>query len=279
MISLLKADLRRIFKDRLLLIMGILAVTFAIVTPLLYAAILAGTNAVQINAVSDALSGFFSGKTQFFDSFSIGSNMGLIAPVFIVIVMCKDFSYGTVRNKIISGKSRTKIFISLFISCSVVFTAVMMLHALVTLGMSLLFFDYQSTAFTASDFGYLLESLGFEILVLLCVSAIMSWLCASKKNAGLVIVLYVALVFGLVMAGSIIQVVLNVIKNAGGDDTSIYKMLYFIDRINIGSSSAYIGNGTEYTLKDVLFLTITPIAGILGFTGLGLLKFNKKDIK
>ncbi len=279
MTSLLKADLRRIFKDKLLLIMGILAVTFAAVTPLIYAVILAGTNAAQVDMVSDLLSGYFSGKAQFFSAFSIGNNMGLIAPVFIIIVLCKDFSYGTVRNKIIAGKSRTEIFMSLFISCSVVFVAVMMAHALVTLGISLIFFDYQSTAFTASDFWYLLESLGFEILVLLCVSAILSWLCASKKNVGLVIVLYVALAFGLVLAGSITQMVLGIMDAVDGNGTDIAVVLRFVDRINIGNSSVYIGTGSEYTLEDILYLTITPTVGILGFTGLGLLNFNKKDLK
>lgn len=279
MLSLIKADLRRIFKDRLLLIMGILAVSFAIATPLLYAIILAGTNAVQIDMLTDMLSGYFSGKTQFFGSFPIGNNMGLIAPVFIIIVMCKDFSYGTVRNKIISGKSRTAIFMSLFISCSIVFIAVMMLHAFVTLGFSLIFFDYQSTPFTVSDFWYFMESLGFEILMLLCVSAIMSWLCATKKNTGLAIVLYVAFAFGLTLAGSVTQMVLGVMNAFEGNDSDFLFALRFVDRINIGNSSAYIGNGSEYTLEDVLYLTISPIIGILGFTGLGLHNFNKKDLK
>lgn len=277
--SLLKVDLSRIFKDKMLIIVGILSVVFAAITPLLYAAILAGTDTAQDPMVTEMLSGYFSGKAQFFASFSIGNNMGLIAPVFIAIILCKDFSYGTIRNKIISGKRRGAIYMSLFISCSVTFISVMMLQAFVTLGISLIFFDYQPNAFTLADFWYFLESLGFVILILLCVSAILSWLCATKKNTGLVIVLYIAFAFGLALAGSLIQMLLTVLEPMGAVDEGVINLLRFADRINIANSSAYIGTSTEYTTKDVLYLTVPATVGIVGFTTLGLIKFRKKDIK
>ena len=277
--SLLKVDLSRIFKDKMLIIVGILSVVFAAITPLLYAAILAGTDTAQDPMVTEMLSGYLSGKAQFFASFSIGNNMGLIAPVFIAIILCKDFSYGTIRNKIISGKRRGAIYMSLFISCSIIFVAVMMLQAFITLGISLIFFDYQPEAFTLSDFWYFLESLGFVVLILLCVSAILSWLCATKKNTGLVIVLYIAFAFGLALAGSLIQMLLTVLEPMGAVDEGVINLLRFADRINIANSSAYIGASTEYTAKDVLYLTVPATVGIVGFTTLGLIKFRKKDIK
>lgn len=276
--GLLKSDFRRVFKDKLLIVMGILAVVFAAITPLLYAVIFSGNDIVDDEMAMGMLSGFITGKAQFFGSFSLGNNLGLIAPVLLAIVLCKDFSFGTIRNKIISGKSRTAIYLSLFITCATVLITVMLLHAFITLGISLLFFDYQSTPFTLSDFWYFLESLAFEILLLLCVAAMLSWLCATMKNVGLVIVLFVAIVFALVMAGSIIQVIISVLEVADGSKQTI-KILGFINRINVGNATAYIGMGTEYTLKDVLYLTIPALTGLLGFTGLGLLKFNKKDLK
>lgn len=274
MTGLLKADFRRIFKDKLLMVMGILAVVFALITPLLYVAISKGMGDVG----EDLIAGFISGKGQFFGSFSMGNNLGLIAPVLLAIALCKDFSFGTVRNKIIAGKSRSAIFLSLFVTCAVVLIGVMLLHAFLTLGVSLIFFDYQATEFTMADFWYFIESLAFEILVLLYVAAMLSWLCACMKNVGLVIVLYIAISFAFVMAGSILQVSLTLLEAAGGKETLI-KLLRFIDRINMFGAAAYIGTGTEYTLKDVLYLTISPAVGILGFTGLGLYTFGKKDLK
>ena len=274
MSGLLKADFRRILKDKLLLVMGILAVAFALITPLLYVAISSGMDEMS----AELISGFVTGKAQFFSSFSIGNNLGLIAPVLLAIALWKDFSFGTIRNKIIAGKSRSQIFLSLFTTCAVVLVGVMMLHAFMTLGISLLFFQYQNEAFTVSDYWYFLESLAFELLVLLFVAAMISWLCASMKNVGLVIVFYIAISFLLTMVGSITQLLLPLLESMGGNETAV-SILEFIDRINIGSSSLYIGVGTEYTREDVLYLTIAPIVGIAGFLGMGLLKFGKKDLK
>ena len=278
MTNLLKADFRRILKDKMLIVMGILAVAFAAITPLLYTIILSSPDIAENELTASLISNMITGKSQFFSSFSLGNNLGLIAPVLLAIVLCKDFSYGTIRNKIIAGKSRSQIYLSLFITCSVVLIGVMLLHAFITLGISLLFFEYQSTAFTVSDFWYFLASLGFEILVLLFVSSLLSWLCSGMKNVGIAIVIYIAIAFFLIMAGSITQMLLATIGAVDiGED--IVNLLRFVDRINVVNSVAYIGMGSEYVLKDALYLTIPACLGILGFTGLGLWRFNQKDLK
>ena len=274
MTGLLKSDFRRVLKDKLLIVVGILAVVFAITLPLLYAVLFSTADLLD----TAILGNIFSAKTLFFSSFSIGNNLGLVAPVLLAIILCKDFSFGTIRNKIIAGKSRTQIFMSLFITCAVVLIVVMTIHALITLGISLIFFDYQETAFTFGDFGYFLASLGFEVLDLLFVAALLAWLCANMKNVGLVIVLYIAIAMALVLAGSILQTVIGVLQMSP-DNEKLLSVLEFFNRINIGSAAMYIGVGTSYTLKDVLYLVIPPVVGIAGFLGYGLLGFNKKDLK
>ena len=274
MTGLLKSDFRRILKDKLLIVVGILAVVFAITLPLLYAVIFSTADMLA----TEMLGNMFTAKTLFFSSFSMGNNLGLVAPVLLAIILCKDFSFGTIRNKVIAGKSRSQIFLSLFISCAVVLIVVMLLHAFIALGVSLIFFEYQQTAFTLADFGYFLASLGFEILDLLFVAALLSWLCANMKNVGLVIVLYIAIAMALVLAGSILQTIISVLQLSPGNE-KLLSVLEFFNRINIGSASLYIGVGTSYSLKDVLYLVISPVVGIGFFLGYGLLKFNKKDLK
>lgn len=278
MTGLLKADFKRVFKDKLLIVMGILAVVFALITPLLYLALFSGMGATEaeMEMISGALSLY--GRDLFFSSFSIGNNLGLIAPVLLAIILRKDFSYGTIRNKIIAGKSRSAIFMSLFITCSVVLISVILLHAFITLGFSLLFFDYQPGPFEFSDIGYFLGSLALELLPLLFVAALLSWLCASMKNVGVVVVLFVAFSFILTLAGSIIAIIIQTLEIIGGSETTL-SVLRFVDRINVSRSVAYIGLGSSYSLEDILYLTIPAITGILGFVGLGLMKFNKRDIK
>ena len=274
MTELFRADMKRVLKDKLVLVMGILAVVFALITPLLYAAIFSGDG-----LLSDPLfSSLITAKAQFFQSFSMTNNLGLIAPVLLAIVLCKDFSFGTVRNKIISGKSRGSIYMSLFAVCALVLTCAMLLSALISLGVSLIFFDYQSQPFEAADFGYFMASLGFEVLVLLFMAALLTWLCACMKNVGGAIVVYVAVTFLLVLVGSIMQAVVTVLELTGNNQ-QLVEVLQAIDRLNVGRAVAYIGAGTSYSWKDVLYLTLPSLAGILGFTGLGLLRFRKKDLK
>lgn len=274
MTELFRADLKRVLKDKLLMVMGILAVVFALITPLLYAAIFSMDGLMD----EPLLASLVSAKSQFFSSFSMTNNLGLIAPVLLAIVLCKDFSFGTVRNKIIAGKSRMSIYLSLFAVCALVLSAVMLLSAFLSLGVSLIFFDYQPSPFTWADFGYFMASLGFQVLVLLFMAALLSFLCTCMKNAGVAIVVYVAITFLLVLVGSIVQAVCAVLQLTGKHQ-ELVDVLLVLDRLNVGRAAAYIGAGTSYTWKDVLYLLLPPLVGILGFTGIGILRFRRKDLK
>lgn len=274
MIELLKMDIKRVLKDKLVIVMGILAIVFALLTPVLYAII---SSVVDVSS-DPVLQSIIYSKTIFFSNFSMTNNMGLIVPVLLAIVLCKDFSHGTVRNKIISGKSRSSIFFSMFIVCAVVLISVILLSAFLSLAVSLIFFDYQASPFALSDLGYFMASLLFEILMLLFLSALLSWLCSCMKNVGIAIVLYVAFAFVLLMLGGIIQVVAGVLQTMGHNGVLI-DILQVMNRINVGMFPSYIGTGTTYSLKDVLYLTLPSLIGTLGFLGLGILGFKKKDIK
>jgi ABC-type transport system involved in multi-copper enzyme maturation permease subunit len=196
----------------------------------------------------------------------------------LAIVLYKDFSYGTVRNKIISGKSRSQIFLSTFIVCSLVLVCLIMLSAFITLGVSLIFFDYQEGAFAAADLGYFFASLGFELLVLLFMSALLSLLCTCSKNLGIAIVLYLAFTFLLTIVGSFTQVI-GAVAQTFVESELLAKFINVIDRLNVGMSTSYIGTGDSYSLSDVLYLTLPALSGIAAFLGLGLVSFNKKDLK
>lgn len=274
MANLVKSDLKRVLKDRMMIIILIIAAVFALITPLLYAALFLGTdmNGMEMMPIN------ISAKSCFFGSFSFGNNIGLIAPVLLAIILRKDFSHGTIRNKIIAGKSRTSIFASMFIVCTIVLVGIILFHAFLTLGISLIFFDYQSTPFSITDFWYFLESLAFGILLLLFISSFVSWLCATMKNVGMVIVLYVAVSFLLSIIASVIAVVLAFMQTSGGSETTV-EILEFINRINVANAASYIGAGSSYTITDVLYLTIPSLVGIAAFLGFGLLKFKKRDLK
>lgn len=281
MLKLLKVDLKRVFKDKLFLVMGILALAFAVATPLLYVVIFSslGLNTDEMSMTLEALGMSINAKSMFFQSFSLGNNLGLILPVLLAIILCKDFSHGTVRNKIISGKSRTSIFLSMYTVCFSVLFGVMVLHALLTMLVSLIFFPYQSTDFVASDIGYFLLSLLFEALLYAFVSALVSFLCACTKNMGLAIVSYVAIVMIMSVVTSMLQVGALMVPVAGDGYSAIQKVLEFLQDVNPFNFAAVIGVGTEYSAREVLCCILSPAILSAGITLLGIFKFNKKDIK
>ncbi len=277
MTRLIKSDFKKFFQDKLFLIVCILAVIFAVITPLIYIVLFAFIG--EDPMTEEILSGLVSAKGQFFSSFSFGNNLGVIAPLLIGIILCKDFSSGTVRNKIISGHSRTSILLSLFTVCFTMLFGIVLAHALLTLGISLPFFGYQPTPFEIADLWCFLESLLFEFLVYLFVAAFISWLCVVMKNMGLVIVTYIAVVFGATMIGSILQVAMMVLAEIEIGMEWLIDLLDFLQHINVFMFSANIGLGTSYATSDVLYYVLPPLVGAAALLCHGIFKFRRKDLK
>ena len=269
MFDLLKTDLKRVVKDKLFLILCIVAAVFAVVNPLLYKLLFAMADmGLDLGMVIDA-------KTLCFASFSPGSNLGLIMPIFAAIVLCKDFSQGTVRNKIVCGRSRTDIFLSMFLTCTVVMCAVMLFHGVLTLLLSLCFFEYQASAFTWGSLGYMLLSFGFEMLVYVCIAALLSLFIVWTKNAGLAVVMYVAINFLFVIVGGVVS---GVLAFADPAKKVTYTLLEIVNDSNLFTSTV-IGGGTSYGLLDILCILLPTILGTVGCVLLGILVFKKKDVK
>ena len=267
--ELLKTDLKRILKDKLFLVACILGVIFAVSSPLLSEALIVGLNIEEELGAS-----FASAKTMFFSSFSISGNFGLILPILISIVLCKDFSHGTIRNKIICGKTRTSIFFSMFISGTIIICGLMLAHALLTLVVSLLFFPYQAEAFTINSFGYLLVSILFSVLLYVFISSLISFLSVCMKTTGLAVVIYIAINFFFSIIGTVIALVTMFVKQS---DTSA-KILEILQKVNLFTAS-HIGTGTSYSLSDVLCTLLPIIIGSTVCLFLGNYIFKKKDIK
>ena len=273
MIRLLKTDLRRIIKDKLFLISCIIALVFAFVSPLLYKGMFALLGVEDdMLAMMGALP---TAKSMLFQAFLPGGDLGLILPILIIIALCKDFSYGTIRNKIIAGYSRASIFASMLITSFIVMGGLMLAYALLTFGISLALFEYSTVAFSVSEIGYLLLSILFELIVYAALCSIMCFFCVFMKNAGTSTVMYVAVNFLSTIIGSIFMIAYPL---ANPEKKLTYGLLEFFAKTNIFTSTA-IGSGTSYSLSDVLYivlpcLVITSLAVLLG-----MVVFKKKDLK
>lgn len=276
MLRLLKVDLTRIIKDKLFIVICIIGGIFAISTPIMMFVLLkiiGGENMELLEAFGLSV----TGKTLFFNSFSLTNNFGIILPIFVCVIIFKDFSYGTIKNKIICGHSRVKIFGSIFLSTFITLFSAILVHALLTLGLSLIFLPYQSEPFVFNDFLYLIESLGFLILAYLFISAVIAFISVFVKNVGLSIVCYLAFAILLTVVSSIVQVGIGIFMIE--ENQTLVDLLTFLNNINIFYSiTGIIGKASSYSTSDVLYLTLTPLISSALFGGLGLLRFVKKDI-
>lgn len=286
MTKLLYCDFKRVLKDKLFLVLCIVGAVFALTTPLMYAFIFkglgldtamgaeAGTTAELYAMLGIAI----DAKTMFFSSLSLSNNFGLVAPVLLSIVLCKDFSYGTIRNKIISGHSRVSIFLSMFIVCFCVLFGVMLAGALISLLVGLCFFPFSISGFSAELFGYFLGSVGLEAILFLFLSALVTFFCTKAKNAGLAVVLYAAIVLAMTLVGSILTMGELALALDPAKE-NLLKLVEFIGNVNVFGYSTVIGVGESYGLKTVLWCALTPLAGAAGLFAIGAVSFKRKDIK
>lgn len=272
--NLIKADLKRVWKDKLFIVLLILAGVFAVITPVLYKVIFATSSPEELQELSTLIGPLNSAKTQFFTSFSPSNNFGMILPILLAIILCKDFSHGTIRNKVICGKSRTKIYFSLFLTCAIYMFALILLQALLTLAISLLFFEYQAAGFSASDFGYLMASIALEFVVYLFISALLIFMIVSTKNAGIAIVFFFAVNFLFQIIGAVTSVAILFTDPT----TASYETLQFFNNANMFTSTL-IGGGMSYTGTDLLTILLPNIILAAGLTFFGLMIFRKKDLK
>jgi len=138
--KLLKANFYHIFKSKLTLIAFILVPVMPLLATLIFygLALLLLPNGMSHESVRT----MFQSKTLISNAYSISSNLGLVIPVFSGIFICADISNGTLRNKIIVGNSKLRIYLSHLIS-SIIFNVILIsIYAALTVLFSTLFFEY-----------------------------------------------------------------------------------------------------------------------------------------
>lgn len=109
MINIIRASIFKLFKDwtfRITLFVG-----------LGLAALLIGIQAGI---------GQLNGQSMLLAAASPSSNFGLTVPINLVVFTVSEFTFGTIRNKIIAGHSKFKIYTGLFLT-GLVFTFSLML--------------------------------------------------------------------------------------------------------------------------------------------------------
>lgn len=274
MSRLLKADIYRVVKSRLSLIALILAAAFPVLIVLMYAGIRA------IGGMDDPELGMdmlFNANSIIGSVYSLSNNIGLVVPAFAGILVCMDYSNGTLRNKVIAGNRRSAIYLSHLI-VSILFSVIIItIYAAVTAGLALLFFPFRTEGF---------ENLGQEILYFVVngtmtfvfMATFTTMLAMVTRNAAPTIIFTVVFAIALFAINSVIMLI----------DYEKYKYaVYFIP--TFGGNFFTLNNFSLLGLlsdapdvpKDLIFtegMLSYLFFGIVNTT-IGLLVFRKRDLR
>ncbi|MBR6322889.1 MAG: hypothetical protein IKR59_08470 [Lachnospiraceae bacterium] len=274
MSKLMKADIYRMVKSRLTLVALIMVLAFPVLMVLMYLGIqaIAGVGDEMEEAVT-----LFTANSLIGSIYSMTNNVGLVIPAFAGILVCSDYTNGTLRNKVIAGNRRTQIYLSHLI-VSILFCVVMItIYAAMTTGLALIFFDFAKDE--SENFGR--EVLYFVLngtMSFVFVSTVTTFFAMVLRNIAPTIIFTIVFTIALMAITSVVSLL----------DYESYKYaVYFIPTFisnffNLSSFSLLDLLGTtsegsrelmfaEGMLSYVFFGAVNTVAGVI--------IFNKRDIK
>lgn len=111
----MKGAIYKLFKDKTFKVTMIVGIILAILLPLLYKAI--GND-------SDTGLEVCTGANMLLASSSPVQNFGLAIPINLIALIVGEFTYGTIRNKVIVGYKKSTIYFQMFVS-SLIFTFIL----------------------------------------------------------------------------------------------------------------------------------------------------------
>ncbi|MCL2521614.1 MAG: ABC transporter permease [Erysipelotrichales bacterium] len=199
MLNLLKSEFLKIRKDRVALVGLIVIVSFVVINLLITLALRNTFEGMGLNIY---------GRGLFASTFSI-NDVGIIVPIFVALLISREFSNGTIRNKIICGHKRLHVYFSMFISSFLFGLLLMVLASLINLVLGSIFFGFSDVAFSASELGSLLGIFATGVTVYSVFITFAIFIAMIVKSSGLSVVFALVFPFVALMIGAIGNVSTN----------------------------------------------------------------------
>ena len=226
-----------------------------------------------------------TGQSMFFNSISPAQNFGIAIPINLITFTVLEFTQGTVRNKIITGNSKTKIYFALFFS-GLVFTMSLLIAYVglcVALGSIFGGFDINGTIMGFSSLGgrinaeYFVRMLIVTLLVYLFITSFTIFFATLFRNIGPCIPVVIIVIMMSYFAGMIA----SLMKEAEGTEIFVTIMKYINPMYALNDASIIDSIRGTLTMADDTFLAaiINNSAYTIIFLLGGWLIFRKRDVK
>lgn len=263
MISLIKAELYKIFKDKSILICLLLISVMSIMMASIFKiAIMIGPDGME---GIDELEGILdlSGRGVIYNSMSIMNNAGIIILVAIPLFVCKDFSYGTIRNVILVGHKKRNIYFSKLFSGLLVGLGLALINIIISTIISLLLMDYGSPL-TITELLNVLRDIGLYLLIIAWVTSLCLMFSFIFKNS----IFAVLCTVGIIMLFGILSYL-----EMGGGSSIVGDILSFLPPYQVNKLMSLKTN--EFIIKIIISNVVLIIVNIVSTIFI----FKKSDIK
>ncbi len=272
--TLIKVDFLRIFKNKLFIIGIIVAASFAILIPLLYLAMQTADSVVY-------------GSTSTYAILSV-MPVGFILALFFSIITGQEYSFGTIRNKIIIGKKRSHIYFSIFFTTTVTYMVMMIGTGLLTGLVSLILFkDFFPAGYNVAEF---FMNIGFVTICYLAISSLIALFSLGFNKVALSII-FVGV--GGTFLGSVLPLIFAMTNPSSEVLKVVYKSILSADYFYVlglyltlltGSTfDGFIGQFFAQMVRmetyQIIITVISPIVFFALNYFLGLLSFKRRNIK
>lgn len=239
-----------------------------------------------------------SGPNMLLSAFNPVDNFGLAIPISLITFICLEFSQGTIRNKIIAGHSKFKIYTSLFLSGLVLAFSLLIVYASLCTLLGTIFggFDLNQPVMNMSSLAaimalgsyidgvYITQLLVTALVVYICIVSFTIFFASLFRSIGPCIPVVIIALIMLSVGGSMISMIAEALE-----DDVIVKIVEIIDPLFVISGGGVEGNMVLVDDKARMYLSIETGAFVatiinnlvyaaLFFVG-GALIFAKRDVK
>jgi hypothetical protein len=195
--NLLKADYYKLFKSKMTYILIIICALLSIFTLLLE---------VFLKFVIKELDADFplsiEGRSIMFGTLSLTNNTGLLIIIFVGIFTLTDIKHGTIRNKILCGENRIKIYLShLIVSSTMCLIASIISFLILAIG-GIAIFGY-GPVFNGEEALNFIRCSAIGIVSYIFVASVSTFFALLTKSTPLTIILTLAILLGLSIISAI----------------------------------------------------------------------------
>ena len=270
--KIIKSALYKLFKDWTFRITLIVGTALALFMALIY---------LGIDCISgkECIGDMCNGYMFYTSSLSPTQNFGLTVPINLIVFTIGEFTCGTIRNKIVAGNKKTLIYISLVITGIIFTIALMAIYFGLTVAFGSIIGGFKGLN-PNIEVKLLYQYPIIGLTTYLFIVAFTIFVATSIRNLGgamPIVIITIVFLYFLAFVPSI-----QAILSSLGDEIVEPKLVQaYLNPLygfgNLGITG--VGVGSALNVKQFIGAIVTPIYWAAIFVVLGIVVFNKKDVK